>query len=181
LLRNAYDENERLYELVENLLLSAKLEGHYKPFPEEFNLVNLVEELIAKQKVKHPEVDFKFQVSEAFPLVNMDKPGLWSVINNLLENAVKYRNGDPKIEIRLFEKAQMVNLEVADCGPGIPVSERKRIFEKFYRIGSEETRKSKGTGLGLFIVDNIVKAHKGKIQVSDNKPRGTVFSISIPV
>jgi signal transduction histidine kinase len=70
-------------------------------------------------------------------------------------------------------------LDFADNGIGIPDKEKKRIFEKFYRIGSEETRQTKGTGLGLFIVEQVVKAHNGHIQVLDNQPKGTIFRIVI--
>jgi signal transduction histidine kinase len=72
-----------------------------------------------------------------------------------------------------------VTLDFADNGIGIPDKEKKRIFEKFYRIGSEETRQTKGTGLGLFIVEQVVKAHNGHIQVLDNQPKGTIFRIVI--
>ncbi len=179
-LRNALDENERLHNMVGNLLLSARLEGRFKPFMEEMNLVNLIDELIAKQKVKHPEIEFNFVYAENFPLVNLDRHGMWSAINNLIENAIKYSNGGKLVDIQLQQNGGRLFLEIGDQGPGIPISERKRIFEKFYRIGSEETRKTKGTGLGLFIVDQIIKAHKGKILVTDNKPKGTLFKIDLP-
>ena len=70
--------------------------------------------------------------------------------------------------------------EVADNGTGIPTTEKRKIFEKFYRVGSEMTRKTKGTGLGLFIVAQIVKLHNGVISVADNAPKGTVFKIVLP-
>lgn len=180
LLSNAHEENERLYGLVENLLLSAKLEGHYNPFFEEFNLLNLIEELIAKQRVKHPEVSFTLKAAANFPVVRMDRQGIMSVINNLLENAIKYSKHKPRIAVILAYDATSLTIEVRDNGQGVPISERKRIFEKFYRIGSEETRKSKGTGLGLFIVDQIVRAHKGSITVSENEPKGSIFKINMP-
>ena len=107
----------------------------------------------------------------------MDRQGIVSIANNLLENAIKYADGRPTVEVRLFHDKKNVTMEFADNGTGIPDKEKKRIFEKFYRIGSEETRQTKGTGLGLFIVAQIVKAHRGRIQVLDNQPKGTVFRI----
>ena len=69
---------------------------------------------------------------------------------------------------------------IADQGHGIPDREKRRIFEKFYRIGSEDTRQTKGTGLGLYIVEQIIKAHNGRIKVVDNTPNGTVFQVFLP-
>ncbi|MBI1224661.1 MAG: GHKL domain-containing protein [Bacteroidetes bacterium] len=176
---SALRENERLHELVENLLLSAKLETAYQPIFEELNLADLLEDLMAKSADRHPEAVIALEKPDDFPLVKMDKQGIISITTNLLENAIKYADGKPEIEVRLFQENDKVVLEFADNGPGIPEREKKRIFEKFYRIGSEETRQTKGTGLGLFIVQQIVKAHSGTIQVLDNQPKGTVFKIVI--
>ena len=72
-------------------------------------------------------------------------------------------------------------MRIADEGSGIPDAEKKKIFNKFYRIGNEESRKSKGTGLGLYLTNKIVQQHKGSIAVRDNKPSGTIFEISLPL
>ncbi|HQW22710.1 MAG TPA: ATP-binding protein, partial [Bacteroidia bacterium] len=72
-------------------------------------------------------------------------------------------------------------LSIADQGIGIPDKEKQNIFTKFYRIGNEETRRTKGTGLGLFIVKYIVEEHDGKISVIDNKPKGSVFRVELPL
>lgn len=175
----ALRENERLHELVENLLLSAKLETAYQPHFEELNLAALLEDLMAKLADRYPEAGIALEKPDNFPLVKMDKQGIISVATNLLENAIKYADGRPEIEVRLSHEKNIVTLEFADNGPGIPDNEKKRIFEKFYRIGSEETRKTKGTGLGLFIVQQVVKAHGGRLQVLDNQPKGTVFKIVV--
>ena len=71
-------------------------------------------------------------------------------------------------------------MQVADQGYGIPDGEKERIFTQFYRVGLEDTRQTKGTGLGLYIVDQIVAAHKGSIKVKDNSPRGTIFTVYFP-
>ncbi|HHH49383.1 MAG TPA: sensor histidine kinase, partial [Saprospiraceae bacterium] len=74
-----------------------------------------------------------------------------------------------------------VLLKIIDNGIGIPDKEKKHIFEKFYRVGNEDTRKTKGTGLGLYIVKRIVEAHAGKITIEDNQPTGSIFIINIPI
>ena len=181
LVNNALKENERLHELVENLLLSAKLETAYQPLFEEVNLAELLEDLMAKLAGRHPEANIALEKPDVFPLVKLDRSGMTSIATNLLENAIKYADGTPVLEVRLTANNKKITLEFADQGPGIPDKEKKRIFEKFYRIGSEETRKTKGTGLGLFIVHQIVRAHNGRIQVLDNEPNGTIFKIEIPI
>jgi signal transduction histidine kinase len=181
LAHSALRENERLHELVENLLLSAKLDIAYQPDFEETNLAYLLEDLLAKFSGKHPEAEVSFQADETVPTLRVDKAGISSITNNLLENAVKYAGGKPVIDVSLKAKGSAIVMEFADQGIGIPDEEKDRIFEKFYRIGSEETRKTKGTGLGLFIVREIVKIHRGHIQVLDNLPKGSVFRIELPV
>jgi signal transduction histidine kinase len=176
---SALKENERLHELVENLLLSAKLETAYQPHFEDLNLAALLEDLMARFADRHPEAVIALEKPDDFPVVRADKQGLISMATNLLENAIKYADGQPEIVVRLSMEKQRVVMEFADNGPGIPDKEKSRIFEKFYRIGSEETRKAKGTGLGLFIVQQVVKAHNGRLQVLDNQPKGTVFKIVI--
>ena len=178
---SALRENERLHELVENLLLSAKLETAYQPLFEEMDLASLLEDLLAKLADRHPEATIALDKADDFPMVKLDKQGMLSIANNLLENAIKYADGKPEIEVSLTHDAKNVTMEFADKGLGISEKEKKRIFEKFYRIGSEETRQTKGTGLGLFIVEQIVKAHNGRIQVLDNQPKGTIFRIIIPM
>jgi len=181
LANSALKENERLHELVENLLLSAKLETAYQPYFEEVNLAELLEDLMAKLAGRHPEANIALGKPDEFPLIKLDRSGMTSIATNLLENAIKYADGTPVLEVRLRADDKKTTLEFADQGPGIPDGEKKHIFEKFYRIGSEETRKTKGTGLGLFIVHQIVKAHNGHIQVTDNMPKGVVFKIEIPI
>jgi two-component system, OmpR family, sensor histidine kinase CiaH len=99
------------------------------------------------------------------------------LLSNLLENANKYSPKDKKIELHVTQKEAAVHLEVIDEGDGIPEEERKAVFEKFYRIGNEQTRKTQGTGLGLYICQKIVKDHGGEIVIKDNQPAGTKFIV----
>ena len=101
-----------------------------------------------------------------------------SLLFNLLENANKYSPAFEPISVSLKGSEHLILLEIADHGVGIPAEERKSIFEKFHRIGNEQTRSQKGTGLGLYIVKEICKAHKAEITISDNSPRGSRFQIT---
>jgi signal transduction histidine kinase len=96
------------------------------------------------------------------------------------QNAIKYSDSVPEINIGLTSTKERCNIEISDIGIGIAPNERKKIFEKFYRVGNEDQRKTKGTGLGLYIVDQIVRAHNGTITVSSNQPKGTIFNIFLP-
>lgn len=175
----ANKEAERLNELVNNLLLSAKLEIAYEPVFEEMNVTLFLEDIVAKMKVRFPKAVLHFTKNEV-PILRGDRQGLGSVFMNLIENAVKYSPSQPIINLQYAYEKGKFTFEIADNGMGIAHSEKKKIFERFYRIGSEETRTTKGTGLGLFIVNQIIKAHKGSIHVLDNTPKGTIFKVILP-
>jgi two-component system phosphate regulon sensor histidine kinase PhoR len=181
LVQNALKETERLNTLVNDLLLSAKLEATYQPNREAIDLEELLDELIQKLESKYPEAVFRFVPSGHVSTFTGDKLGITSVGLNLLENAVKYSPRPAHIEVRLHQENGYIHLDVADQGFGIDDKEKSRIFDKFYRVGSEDTRKTKGTGLGLYIVYQIVRAHHGTITVKDNEPQGTVFHIELPM
>ena len=174
-------ETDRLHRLVNDLLFSAKLESAYQPYFEEINFGQLLANQIANFREKYPDGHFKLELEESLPSLKMDEAGITSVINNLIENAVKYSEGPPHIDVYLSRNGNFLRLEIADQGIGIPAKEKNRIFLKFYRVGNEDTRKTKGTGLGLYIVQQIVRAHKGQIQVRDNQPNGSIFILQFPL
>lgn len=178
---NALKETERLNTLVNDLLLSAKLESAYQPHLESLDLYGVLEEIIDKLRTKYPKINFNFSGQKELDPINGDKLGLTSVALNLLENAVKYAPESPEINIFLRQQNGTILLDIADEGMGIEDKEKKKIFQKFYRVGNEDTRHTKGTGLGLYIVNEIVRAHDGTITVADNKPKGTIFKIKLPV
>jgi signal transduction histidine kinase len=176
---SASNETERLYELVNNLLLSANLESRYEPFYESINLQTILDDIIAKLKLRFPKASFNFETADMPTLVG-DKQGIRSIFNNLLENAVKYSTVNPVIHINNKTENDRIIFEVKDNGVGIPTHEKSKVFNKFYRVGNEDTRSTKGTGLGLYIANQIIKAHSGSIQVLDNEPKGTIFKIIFP-
>ncbi len=180
LAKNGLKDTERLQMLVNDLLLAARLEDAWQPQNVAIDLAKLLDETVAKLQIRYPTAVF---------LVNKPAENLWfeadlaaisSVFQNLLENAVKYSPEGSPITTYIFEEKNGLGISVSDEGMGIAHAEKKRIFQKFYRIGNEETRETKGTGLGLFIVNKIVKNYNGKISVTDNHPRGTVFTINFP-
>jgi len=178
--RSALKELDRLNGLVNDLLLSARLETAYQLNLEPLHLGELLTDILQELEAKYPEAAFSYHQTEGPVEINGDKTGLTSVAINLLENAVKYSGENLQIEVRLNSDEEKVWFSVADQGIGLDDREKKVVFNKFYRVGSEDTRKTKGTGLGLYIVNQIVKAHKGTIEVLDNQPKGTIFRIWLP-
>ena len=179
---NALKEVDRLTGLVEDLLLSARLETAYLPHFEALDLDELLPDLLKRIAAKHPDFDWRYSSVDHIPSVQADKAGLTSVVVNLLENAAKYSSPPAAIQLSLHNiQNQYVEIRVSDEGIGVTALEKQRIFDKFYRIGNEDTRQTKGTGLGLFIVREIVKAHQGRIRVQENQPKGSVFIITLPM
>ncbi len=181
LLGNALRETERLKNLVNDLLLSAKLETAYQLHREPIAWEAFAGETLSAFRIKYPHASFEMNIDKQVPDYWGDRSGLASVLQNLLENAVKYSPEPAKVLLRIQHQGNAVRIEVADQGIGIPEKERRKVFGKFYRIGNEDIRQTKGTGLGLYIVDQIVKAHQGAIAVLENKPAGTVFKIELPL
>jgi signal transduction histidine kinase len=181
LTEGALQETERLNNLVNNLLLAARVETAYQLHKEEIDLQRHIALWQEQIEIKSADVIFHFSnpTKESF-IIMADKEGLHSIGLNLLENAIKYSPNRAEITLSLKHQKQGVLLSFADKGYGIPDKEKKRIFERFYRVGSEDTRKTKGTGLGLYIVAQMVKTHHGKIQVKDNPDGGTIFEVWLP-
>ena len=103
------------------------------------------------------------------------------MINNLLDNAIKYSPKESTIGFRLMKQSHSIGLHVTDEGPGIPDTEKKKIFGRFYRIGNEAIRKTKGTGLGLYLCKKIAADHHAEISVTNNDPTGCDFAIYFKV
>ncbi len=180
LINNALGDVVRLETLVDNILFAAKIERDTHGFAnEEVNLSDIVELVTDKFSENKKGIKIHSDVEEGIYYYT-DQTGFTSIVMNLIENAIKYSRPDTQIDVALSQTEDTICLEVKDEGYGIPDSEKKRVFEKFYRIGSEDTRKTKGTGLGLFIVKRFVEIYKGKIDLTDNAIGGTIFRLSFP-
>jgi len=176
---NGLRDAARLQTLVEDLLLAARLEDNWRPAPEALDVRVIAQDCVANLLVRFPEANIRLDIPADFPPVLADRSGLTAVIQNLLENAVKYAPEGAPVHFSAEQANGRFRLRVADQGIGIPDSEKAAVFEKFYRLGNEETRRTTGTGLGLYIVRQVVRAHGGAISVLDNKPQGTVFVVEV--
>ncbi len=180
LLNNSLKDIERLDDLVENMLLATKIENRSYSFPkEEFDLSELVLKIADRLQIHTCDCDQNID-TDVEPGIKLsgDPFALASVVTNLLENAVKYSGPCAKVSVELTQRNNHPFLVVADNGPGIPDDEKMLIFDKFYRVGEEKVRKAKGTGLGLFIVKEVLQNHDADISVKDNVPQGTIFEVT---
>lgn len=178
LLTNALTETNRLHKLLDNVLLANTIQYNNLVMQKaEFNLGELLEQTLYRYFKK--EVDEKDITSSINPNItyNGDKDLLQSVFINLIENAVKYSPQKIDITITLQLHNNKPVFEIIDCGQGIADNEKEKIFENFYRCGNEDTRKTKGTGIGLHIVKQICELHQIKVSVTDNNPQGSKFNI----
>lgn len=178
LLNNALSETNRLNKLIEDVLLANQIENDNLSVHREFfdlseTLGALLKNYFAPQLASR-QLDMEIQPGIE---VTADKVLIPSVVINLVENAIKYSFGQVSVCVSLRKEHGQVLLEVKDKGTGIPAGEKEKVFEKFYRSGNEETRKTKGTGLGLYIVKKIVDAHGGKIMLEANTPQGSIFKV----
>ncbi|GGH18435.1 sensor histidine kinase [Mucilaginibacter phyllosphaerae] len=171
---------ERLDDMVENMLLASKIDNRSYTFPKaQFNLSVLVDSIVNRLQISKCDCNQQIINAEIEPKIEIvgDKFALTSVVTNLVENAVKYSSPCETVNVKLFEKEGKVYFQVADHGIGIADNEKQRIFDKFYRVGSEDTRNTKGTGLGLYIVKEVLDKHQASIKVKDNRPAGSVFEV----
>jgi len=178
----ALDDIDRLESLVENILIANNIDSaNYQINPEWMDVSALLEKICSRVFEKHGALR-RINLNITPDLhIHGDSLSISSVIYNLLENAIKYSREGDTISVTLQVEGSALNLIVSDTGIGIPDHEKENIFRRFYRIGTEETRSTKGTGLGLFIVKHIVGMHGGSITVRDNIPKGAIFTVTLPM
>lgn len=181
ILRIAIDETSRLNFLTNNILVSSQLEGkRFSMTTEELNLSLLLRDKVAMFKIRYPDRTFNIEIDEDVDIKG-DVLLLEILINNLLENAIKYSDKTSAIRAVLLNHTTNVVLKIIDEGEGIPDEEKKKVFAKFYRIGDEATRKKRGTGLGLYLCHQIAIDHHAHIWIEDNHPKGSIFIVKFPI
>ncbi|MFC4263322.1 sensor histidine kinase [Ferruginibacter yonginensis] len=179
LLYNTLQETNRLDTLCTNLLVSSQIDGGgYKATNDEqdfsFIVNDCVDRFITRFSNRIIEKDIATEV-----FVNGDAFLLQIAISNLIENAIKYAPKEKPIVVKLLKQQNQAILQVVDEGPGIAEADKQQVFEKFYRVGNEATKRAKGTGLGLYLTSRIALAHKGKIAVENNPKGGSIFILSL--
>lgn len=177
------NELNRLSILIDKVLKMAIFEQKGLELQlEELDMKQLIEEILASMRLQFEKQKAKVEASftgENFVLEG-DRIHLTSVIYNLIDNALKYTQEEPKIAVELHNSTHSLRLVVADNGIGIAPEYKEKIFEKFYRVPSGDEHNTKGYGLGLSYVANVVKKHRGSIQLESKPGTGSRFSIRIP-
>ncbi|MEO8379281.1 MAG: HAMP domain-containing sensor histidine kinase [Acidobacteriota bacterium] len=178
-------ESRRLTQLINNILDFSKIESAEKQYrfcPTDVQ--ELVEQTVAGFEMPLRESGVSIALTmrgSRPPLLPLDKDAIAQVLMNLFDNAIKYSNGRKDLEVSVEGTPAQVRIAVRDHGIGIPPVERKKIFEKFYRVGSGLVHDVKGSGLGLSIVAHVVKAHGGHVEVASEAGEGSTFTIVLPV
>ena len=179
LISNTLQEANRLNSLCNNMLISSQIEaGGYRVSNEEINMSELVESCITDFKIRFPQRVIQPDIEKEL-FVKGDILLLQIAMNNLIDNALKYSPKENAIAVDAIRNATHIEIAVKDEGPGIPDDEKKKVFEKFYRVGNEASRRAKGTGLGLYLTKKIISTHNGKIHIKDNIPTGSIFMIEL--
>ena len=180
MMRNSLSDVTRLRDLVENLLLAAQLDTHkFKLSFTQVNLSNLIQD-VADKYVLPRNLQNRLRVQlQPDVFANVDAIAMEMVFTNLLSNAFKYSPTDKPVTVTLQKESNGIKIRVIDEGQGIAVNDKKHLFGMFYRAEDENVRKSKGTGLGLFIVKNLLNYHNATIIANDNTPSGVIFEITL--
>ena len=179
LVQNTLQEANRMNALCNNMLLSSQIEaGGYPMTHEEINFGTIVQSCVNDFRTRFPQRHIVTDIQEDH-FIMADDLLIQMAVNNLLDNALKYSSKEHKVLTKVFRNKTHVELQVIDEGPGISDTEKKKIFEKFYRLGNDATRRAKGTGLGLYVTRKIVAAHHGSIFIRDNQPAGAIFIIQL--
>ena len=184
-LERGYQVNERMITLVGDLLNVARIEEGrfgYRFAPVDFN--DYVEEF-AKRYVQQAglrDIDLLLEKPPmALPKLNIDTSKIDLVLQNLLDNAFKYSHPGGKTSVSIALIPQFVEVTVADNGVGIPEHQLHRVFTKFFRGDNVVRMQTEGSGLGLFIVKNIIKNHGGDIRVESKENKGTKMVFTLPI
>jgi signal transduction histidine kinase len=178
------DESERLTHLANNILDFSRIERGRK----KYNIKSEDVTRVARDTVNHFKAHMEdgerritLNIAEGIPEVRIDPDAISQALMNLLTNAVKFSPAEQEITVNLVRGKNEVTFEVIDRGIGISPSERKRIFDKFYRASKREIAQTDGSGLGLTLVKYIAQAHKGRVEVESEEGKGSKFSLVLPV
>jgi signal transduction histidine kinase len=183
--RNMRQESERLSRLIENVLDFSRIQKKRKKYT--FNLGDVnkcIADVVEMMKPYAAQHGFSIKMDlEEVDQTAFDSDAVTQIVVNLLDNAVKYARDatDKTIIVRTRKDNGYTLIEVEDHGPGIPYRQQKKVFEEFYRIGSETTRETTGTGLGLALVKKFAEAHDGFVEILDVRPTGSIFRVALGV
>lgn len=180
---NIQKSSSKMLELIQELLKSASEENSFSLHKSEFSLNKLLNEVISSHEKdsRHKGQMIVLENQSACECtIIADRLKLYEVFENILSNAVKYSPGNTSITIAIKEGAAGCEVHISDRGPGFSQTDRKHLFKKFQRLSARPTAGESSSGLGLYIVKNIIELHKGNIFVEDREGGGSTFVVALP-
>ena len=175
------EECDRLHRLITDLLDLSRIQaGRVAMSISPVDLADLCEAVAEHNRTRAPQHTITTDFPADFPLVPGDREKLRQALGNLVDNAIKYSPDGGRVALRVEPANGNVRFVISDEGLGIPASEHRRIFEKFYRLDPDMTRGIGGTGLGLYICRELVRRVNGRIWVESHEGRGSAFHVEIP-
>jgi two-component system sensor histidine kinase VicK len=184
LLSKGYSSNERIIGLVNDLLNVSRIEegrfGYIFKKDDFEEIIKIVLENV-ENIVKVNNLKLTVSKPEKFPKIYMDKERVGIVLQNLVDNAIKYTPAFGKIDISFLLEKRFLKGSVKDNGVGIPEQEKAKLFTKFFRASNVMRMQTEGSGLGLFIVKNIIEKHGGQVEVKSQEGKGTEISFTLPL
>ncbi len=178
-----HDANERMIRLVNMLLEVSRLEAKtFELRPEELSLPDLTKSVVQnfERFASASNINLNLRLPSDLPRIKADRDRIAMVIENLVDNAVKYTRGGGEILVAADDTGKFLRLIVADHGVGIPEAQKRYIFQKFFRAENAKNSQAKGTGIGLYIAKEIVEASGGKIGFTSQEGKGSTFWFTLP-
>jgi len=181
LLDRAVLDSDRLEKMIENVLITANFDNSsFQVFIEQIELVDVISKIIREhQQLSLRDIYLTNSLTKSLYLT--DESIIRIIVDNLLENAVKYSEPNERIDVKLYETGSELNIQVEDLGIGISEKDKLKVIDRFYRGDHKNVRKQKGTGLGLYIVKRLSDKLNGSLSISDNLPTGTIIRVKLPM
>ncbi len=183
-LSKGYKSNERIIELVNDMLNVSRIEeGRFGYTFNKEDFVSLVNKIAGNEEnvLESKSIKFTLNLPTSLPKIYMDKTKMDLAITNLLENAIKYTPEHGKISLSVEAGDKFIKVRMKDNGVGIPKNDLPKLFTKFFRAVNVIRMQTEGSGLGLFMVKNIIKRHGGEIMVNSEEGKGTEFIFTLPI
>jgi len=178
------ENSDRMRDLISDLLIVLRIEtAKLLTKNSEFSLAELVEELIkfSNPFIQASNIKLTSKLDKSLPKVFADPSQIRLVVENLLDNAIKYVKGGGNVSISLKNEKKQVFFEIKDNGVGIPKDDQKFIFQKFFRSGNALKHQTQGSGLGLYIAKSIIDKYGGKIGFKSEENKGSTFWFTLPI
>jgi signal transduction histidine kinase len=177
-------ESQRLTQLINNILDFSRIEANRKEYRfAPTDVARIVEEVLEAYRFPIEQQNFtlEVEVAEDLPEAELDAEAIGQALINLVNNAIKYSREERYIRIRVRREGDRILISVTDRGIGVGKADQKKIFEKFYRAENSLLHETKGSGLGLALVQHIMEAHGGTVEVESTPGKGSTFTLVLPL